>query len=1070
MAVVAAGAAAGVVAPAAEAVPGSGGSPGAAPVGPTVTLLTGDTVTVGGPRGAEVRAGDGRAHVTFFTEQDERGDVHVVPEDAVSLLGQGKLDPRLFNVTELARSGYAGRSRLPLIVDYAGPTPRSAAARVSRELPVVGATAVSVERSGAYWPTARKAEHIWLDGRVEAALEHSVPQIGAPEAWQAGHTGAGATVAVLDTGVDVTHPDLTDAVVDARNFTDSDTTDDRNGHGTHLASTITGNGDRHQGVAPDAKLLNGKVLDDWGFGFESWIIAGMEWATASGADVVNLSIGGALPGDGKDPMSQAVNRLTEQTGTLFVIAAGNSGPTVGWVDSPGAAEAALTVGAVDRNDGLAGFSSRGPRAGDSGIKPDITAPGVDIVAARATNGQAGEPGERYVAMSGTSMATPHVAGAAAILAAQHPEWTAEQLKPALMGSARPTDGLSVFEQGAGRVDLAKAATTTVLATRANLSFGLAAWPRTDDQPIARTLTYTNTGDAPVSLDLTSRITAQDGSPAPQGMFTIAPTRLTVPAGGEASATVTADTTVDGPDGVFEGVVVATGDGTSVRTPIAVNREIESYNVTLRGIDHSGAPSDNYRYRFVPVAEPDKYHPFVYKPFDDVAGEVTVRLPRGEYSYNAVVQQLVGEDRRNAVFAEPAFVVTEDTELVFDARETRPADFTVDNPTAAPVFGFFRLARENSWGSLPADVSWPPDGSTTLKPSTTRSDDYTFWAEALLQKWDGESFDPTAYAYRVRHTDNAVPQNLKWHFLTKDLAKVRNEYAATVPGSIGGNQYGDFGPLPSTLIEYYTPDVPWAVGFYGERVLGQDGERVTVSSVSQQDPMTFRRGRTTTVRWGVGVFGPSLSGELGISSAGRFEDTMWFTLPMAVDQGRGRLGYSAGEGTTTLLRDGEVIAESSEWAGPYAIDPVAVGSERAEYTVRASFDRSAFAALSTKISSEWTFFSAHDADTVALPLITLRYAPNLDQHNTTPAGQRFTIPMYVERNGSDDAARVSRPTVEVSFDDGTTWQQAPVAPAGDDWQVTVDHPAGAEFVSLRSSVTDDDGSTQHQTIIRAYALR
>ncbi|MEK8106617.1 S8 family serine peptidase [Micromonospora sp. M12] len=105
-------------------------------------------------------------------------------------------------------------------------------------------------------------------------------------------------------------------------------------------------------------MLVGKVLDDGGSGYDSSIIAGMEWAAHSGAKVVSMSLGGD-PTDGTDPMSQAVNDLTAETGALFVVAAGNSGAarTVG---TPGAAAAALTVGAVDRADNLAEFSSQGP--------------------------------------------------------------------------------------------------------------------------------------------------------------------------------------------------------------------------------------------------------------------------------------------------------------------------------------------------------------------------------------------------------------------------------------------------------------------------------------------------------------------------------------------------------------------------------------------------------------------------------------------------------------------------------------------------------------------------------------
>jgi hypothetical protein len=134
------------------------------------------------------------------------------------------------------------------------------------------------------------------------------------------------------------------------------------------------------------------------------------------AHIVNLSLG-SPDGPGTDPIEDAVNRLSADYGALFVIAAGNNGRSrdgTGTLDSPGSAEAALAVGAVDRDDGLAAFSSRGPRIGDFGVKPEITAPGVGIVAARAAleRPAIGEPvGTAYQRLSGTSMATPHVAGA-----------------------------------------------------------------------------------------------------------------------------------------------------------------------------------------------------------------------------------------------------------------------------------------------------------------------------------------------------------------------------------------------------------------------------------------------------------------------------------------------------------------------------------------------------------------------------------------------------------------------------------------------------------------------------------
>src|SRR5439155_11214478 len=221
----------------------------------------------------------------------------------------------------------------------------------------------------------------------------SVPQIGGPAGGQAGFDGTGVTVAVLDTGVDDTHPDLAGKVVGSSDFTDSGTTTDGHGHGTHCASIIVGSGaasgGRYRGVAPGAKLMVGKVLADDGSGLDSWVMAGMDWAARSGARIVSMSLGGDAT-DGTDPLSAEIDALTAETGTLFVVAAGNSGAPV-TIGSPGTASTALTVGAVDKQNRMADFSSRGPRLGDGAAKPEIVAPGVGIVAARAAGTDLGTP-------------------------------------------------------------------------------------------------------------------------------------------------------------------------------------------------------------------------------------------------------------------------------------------------------------------------------------------------------------------------------------------------------------------------------------------------------------------------------------------------------------------------------------------------------------------------------------------------------------------------------------------------------------------------------------------------------
>ncbi|RAO36227.1 Minor extracellular protease vpr [Micromonospora noduli] len=341
--------------------------PPARPTGPTsgtpaqhapvrITLITGDQVELApaapGRVAATVRPGPGRERVIFQTLEVD-GRLRVLPSDALPYVSSGVLDANLFDVQELAADGYgdAAQGALPLIVRYqeqaAGRVKPLAGATDARPLESINGAALRVGKGalGDLWttlagtPASRTTTaaaprlgagiaRIWLDGRVRPALEHSVPQIGAPTAWAAGRDGAGVKVAVLDTGVDATHPDLAGRVAEAQDFSGSGSARDGHGHGTHVAATIAGSGAAsdglRKGVAPGAQLLVGKVLDDGGSGYSSSIIAGMEWAAHSGAKVVSMSLGGD-PTDGTDPMSQAVNDLTAETGALFVVAAGNSG-------------------------------------------------------------------------------------------------------------------------------------------------------------------------------------------------------------------------------------------------------------------------------------------------------------------------------------------------------------------------------------------------------------------------------------------------------------------------------------------------------------------------------------------------------------------------------------------------------------------------------------------------------------------------------------------------------------------------------------------------------------------------
>lgn len=360
--------------------------------------------------------------------------------------------------------------------------------KLTRDLQVINGFAATIDlESLQALQRHPKIAEIRIDTQVHASLDTSTQQISATEAWSMANNsgdlllGTGVTIAVIDTGVDYLHPDLggcfgsTCKVIGGYDFVhfDSDPMDD-NGHGTHCASTAAGIGS-YPGVAPGAKILAYKVLDEYGYGYASTIIQAIQAAmdpngdgdTSDHVDVISMSIGGY--GYSEDDESLAVDNATS-VGVVSAIAAGNSGP-YGSVESPGTAATAITVAAACKPDQvgsnsycadqIASFSSRGPvfnLAGTDLHKPDVAAPGVLICAARWGNSFPDSPtciDTHHMRISGTSMATPHVAGSVAILKQSQPWLTATELKQMIIGTA-DTYGIDVNRQGAGIVNVQNA--------------------------------------------------------------------------------------------------------------------------------------------------------------------------------------------------------------------------------------------------------------------------------------------------------------------------------------------------------------------------------------------------------------------------------------------------------------------------------------------------------------------------------------------------------------------------------------------------------------------------------------
>jgi len=319
---------------------------------------------------------------------------------------------------------------------------------------------------------------------------------------------------------------------------------------------------RYIGVAPGAYLWNVKVLNQYGWGYTSWVIDGVEYAaygpdnisnTGDEADIISMSLGGYPEPEEEDPLCQAVNEAVEQ-GLVVAVAAGNEYDYFS-ISSPGTASKVITVGASDKEDELAYFSSKGPTI-DFYVKPDVLAPGVDIIAPRASGTSMGYPiNDYYTRASGTSMATPHVAGVAALILQVHPVWTPKEVKNALISTADDL-GYNVYEQGGGRIYVPAAASPKIFVEPATISFK-------NLETTSETITFENldTVAHTLTLDVTVREVLNDTQ---VDCAYLNRTSLSIAPGSSASVLLTInDTSL--PHSLYSGKISAAYSGGVVRS-------------------------------------------------------------------------------------------------------------------------------------------------------------------------------------------------------------------------------------------------------------------------------------------------------------------------------------------------------------------------------------------------------------------------------------------------------------------------------------------------------------------------
>jgi hypothetical protein len=679
------------------------------------------------------------------------------------------------------------------------------------------------------------------------------------------------------------------------------------------------------------------------------------------------------------------------------------------------------------------------------------------------------------------MATPHVAGAAAILAQQHPTWDGATLKAALMAAAKPNPEIGVFEQGAGLVDIDRAIKQQTTAEPAAMTFTHVK----DSQ--GRDVTYHNLGDTAQAFTLAVKLTAADGKPVPADLVSLSAPQVTVPAGGTATVTVTAKHWIGGRDVVVNGALTATATGSGVRvtTPIAV--DAERFTLTLPFTDRDGhAPTAADQFAGALIYDLDSGRIAGAWAQQGVAA---VDLRKGHYLVDGFVQRVDNMNRvRELVeMTAPSVSLTDNRTIPMDARTAKPISIRPPDRTAQldhAEFGWTRRVKPPQiWGSHdPFSTIFNVEFGLVYTAQVGGDVRTPGFVSYVRGKWGKGSLGVpvvnSPFAYHLYFPSKGrMFTGLTRTVSAKDVATVKANLQAVkadlgtreafprTPGNspvyaslaTGHPQYPASYQyqLPRTVTEYYNDEGEWSTWY-------APSDALFMSNWTR-----YRAGKTYHEVWGGGVTGPVFpEPDFPQQFATRYWNNTLAVPGILFGDGSGHLGIRTGrnqEASTTLYRNGKKFASVNEEAYTFIVPPA-----KSKYRVVTTVNSGTPFVLSTKFTGEWTFTSEKvpEGQLVKLPLSAIRFTPKLN-NGKAPAGKTLTLPILIERQKGAVAGTTKSLKSQVSFDDGRTWKTVAVKRRGEKGSASIARPAGSGFVSLRASATDTRGNTVKETIIRAY---
>jgi len=815
----------------------------------------------------------------------------------------------------------------------------------------------------------------------------------------------------------------------------------------------------YQGVAPRAQLWNVKVLNQWGYGYESWIINGINFAslgsdgvpeTGDEADVISMSLGGG-PSDGTDPMSQAVNLAVDRN-VVVVVAAGNEGPYLFTIASPGVAEKAITVGATDKADTLADFSSRGPTI-DLRVKPDILAPGVDITSS--------VPGEGYESWSGTSMATPHVAGAAALLRQYYGDTVSPQfIKDALMYTAKDL-GYTVYEQGSGRLDLMWEPWPIVGVTPATVSMGLLS-PGLPPPP-APILTFFTDDTSPHDVTLTAGLIDVISGVDHSESVTLDPASFTVPAQGQIDVSLNIDL-ASLPASVFGGKVVATVDDGASKTIQAIFGFAKLGEVTIHKTDINGEPAQGHPV-WVLMESPIQTMWEEWQETDE-SGDFTFYAVDG--SYHLISPNWGHEENQVTIWTIAENVaISGDTTIDLDERDTLLVDFDPNKagqvvPTkVSGVYYDYYCSWESLW--------WYPNSFLTRVSPISRFDasfTYSYYPQEDFNSGDpslvntGEwhnlrysvteiSTDRTFvadYGNLVhRQTGYCVALNAErayWLQLSwDDIAWWPTGFIYLMDAPQGRWEW--LSPEPVTYVQQYGANQPWGewnFQGYTSYPVGEYDWRIGCHPLTSGVDVGFISGPA-----------PEPAPPLGAQEVNCL--SIWG--PISRDSANNDFWQAVFSGHITVTQDDEVVLDDDIWDDFWG-EVYFEGTP--EFTVEIWGETPLELSRSSYTRLDFTADPAHD---YRPPRLTpgLR-VPGMDLFGVRPGGE-----VEVQVRVTDDSP-LDSVHLHYSLDDGGTWNDAGLPVFEEGWYVFNLGELQETFVTIAVDAEDSYGNHIHYNVNRA----